>query len=271
VPPADRAPRGPACQAPGRGAAPGALALTPVLVAVAIVFASFIKGAIAFGFPIVATPLLALLVDVKTGVALTILPNIVMDAIQTGRNASALLLTVRRVAILLVFGFIGTLIGTWSLLVLPPGVALAVLGGFVLGFVALNVFGVVFRVPRHWEPFLSPPVGLLAGFLGGVTNVPGTLLVIYFHALGMEKREFIRTVALCFMTYKVIQLVTVTYYGLLTWRLFGASALLTLVGLGAFAVGLKLQDWLPERTFNRAVLAFLGLLGLSLLARGVLR
>jgi len=247
----------------------GARALTAVLVTLAIMFASFIKGAIAFGFPVVATPLLALLVDVKTSVALTILPNIVMDAVQAGRGAGELLGTLRRVALILPFGFLGTVVGTWSLLVLSPAVALALLGVFVLGFVALNLSGATLRLPRRWEPWLSPPVGLMAGFLGGVTNVPGTLLVIYFHALGLDKRQFVRAVALCFMSYKLVQLASVAYYGLLTWRLFGFSALLTLAGLGAFSVGLRLQDWLPERIFNGAVLVVLALLGVSLLVRSL--
>ena len=231
--------------------------------------ASFIKGVIAFGFPIVATPLLAMVVDVKTAIALSIVPNIVMDALQVGRRSGNLWATARRVALLLAFGFFGTVVGTHSLLVMPPGLALAILGVVVLGFVGLNVSGAKFRVPARMERWLSPPVGFTAGFLGGVTNVPGTLLVVYFHALGMGKQEFVRSVALCFMSYKLIQLVTVASYGLLTWPLLGGSIALTVVGLGAFWLGLRVQDALPERVFNRSILTFLTLLGVSLLARSL--
>ena len=224
---------------------------------------------IAFGFPIVATPLLAMVVDVKTAIALSIVPNIVMDALQVGRRSQNLWATARRVAVLLAFGFLGTVVGTGSLVVMPARLALAILALVVLGFVVLNVSGASFRVPARGEPWLSPPVGFAAGFLGGVTNVPGTLLVLYFHALGLSKQEFVRSVALCFMSYKIAQLVTVASYGLLTWPLLGASVALTIVGIGAFWLGLRVQDALPERTFNRAVLVFLTLLGLSLLARSL--
>lgn len=224
---------------------------------------------IAFGFPIVATPLLALVVDVKTAIALSILPNIVMDGLQLGRRTGDLWATARRVAILLAFGFLGTVVGTRSLLVMPPGLALAILGVVVLAFVVVNVSGAAFRVPARGERWLSPPVGFAAGFLGGVTNVPGTLLVLYFHALGLPKQEFVRSVALCFLSYKIVQLMTVASYGLLTWPLLGGSLALTVVGLGAFWLGLRVQDALPERIFNRAVLVFLTALGVSLLARSV--
>ena len=231
--------------------------------------ASFIKGVIAFGFPIVATPLLAMVVEVKTAIALSIVPNIVMDALQVRRRRGDLWPTARRVAVLLAFGFVGTVVGTRSLVVMPPALALAILAVVVLGFVGLNVSGATFRVPARAERWLSPPVGFAAGFLGGVTNVPGTLLVLYFHALGMSKHDFVRSVALCFMSYKVVQLVTVASYGLLTWPLLGGSVALTVVGLGAFWLGLRVQDALPERIFNRAILIFLTLLGVSLLARSL--
>ncbi len=230
--------------------------------------ASFIKGSVAFGFPMVATPLLALAVDVKTAVAVSIVPNIAMDGIQVFRRGGVLG-SVRRLATLLVFGLLGMVLGTRLLTVLPSRVALAVLGVFLLTFVGLNVAGLSPRIPPRWERWLSPPVGLLAGVLGGITNVPGTPLVIYFHALGMDKHEFVRSVALSFMVYKLVQLGATAWYGLLTAPLLLASAGLTVVGLGSFAVGLKVQDYLAERTFNRAVLVFLGVLGVWLVARAL--
>ena len=62
-----------------------------------------------------------------------------------------------------------------------------------------------------------------------------------------------RSVALRFMTYKIIQLIAVAYYGFLTVDLVLISVGFTLVGLAAFSLGLKVQDRLPEKTFNRAV------------------
>lgn len=76
-------------------------------------------------------------------------------------------------------------------------------------FVALNVTRFRPRVPARWEPWLAPPVGFVAGVVGGVTNVPGTLLVIYFYALGMAKDEFVRSVAVAFLFYKLFRAVLV--------------------------------------------------------------
>jgi uncharacterized protein len=235
--------------------------------ALAVVFAAFVKGSVAFGFPLLATPLLALVWDVKTAVAVSIVPNIVMDSVQLVRRGQAFG-TIRRLAVLLPCGVVGMWLGTLLLAVLPGRVATIVLGVFVLLFAALNASGFAPRIPPAWEPWLSPPVGLVAGILGGLTNVPGTPLVLYFYALGMDKYEFVRAAALSFMVFKVVQLAAVTWYGLLSLPLLGMSLGFTVVALGGFAVGLRLQDWLPERTFNRAVLGFLMLTGAWLVLRG---
>lgn len=204
----------------------------------------------------------------KTAVAVTILPNIAMDGVQAARRGG-LVQTLGRWGVMLLFGVAGTMVGTHLLVVLPPRVATAVLGSFVLLFVALNVARLPLRVPPVWERWVAPPVGFVAGLVGGITNVPGTPLVIFFYALAMDKVEFVRSVALSFIVYKVVQLGAVAWYGLLTWPLLAASLGLTAVCLGAFAGGLRVQDRLEQRTFNRVVLAALGLIGVWLLARSV--
>lgn len=237
-----------------------------LLGAAAVLVSAFVKGAIGFGFPTLATPLLTLFTDVKAAVVVLIIPNIVMDGIQFARQGAPLA-TVRRLAVLLAFGAAGTVLGTRLLVILPSRAVTLTLAGFILLFVILNVARVFPRVPAAWERWLAPVVGLLTGVVGGVTNVPGTPLVIYFYALGMDKQEFVRSVALSFVIYKLVQLGAVAYYGLLPSALVVASLGLTVVALGGFALGLAVQDRLDQAVFNRAVLAFLAGLGLWLVLR----
>ena len=235
--------------------------------AAVVLVAGFIKGAIGFGFPSLATPLLSLVVDVKTAVVVLILPNIVMDGIQFARRGAPLA-TVRRFGTLLLSGGVGIVLGTRVLTLLSPRTATLILGVFVLLFVALSVTGLAPKIPPHWEPWLSPPAGFVAGVIGGVTNSPATALVLYFHGIGLAKHDFISSIAFTFFFYKLVQLGAVTWYGLLPWSLLGVSVALTAVALAGFAVGLRVQDRLDQRSFNRVVLVFLAVLGAWLLVRG---
>lgn len=242
--------------------------MTLVAAALAVLAAAFVKGAVSFGFPLVATPLLTLAVGVKTAVAVSIIPNIVMDSAQLVRRGNALA-TVRRMLPLIVFSMIGMWVGTLLLVVMPARFATLILGVFVLLFAAVSASGLAPRVPPRWEPWLSPPVGLVAGVLGGLTNVPGTPMVLYFVALGLDKYDFVRAVAVTFIVVKVVQLAAVTWYGLFDAWLLAISLVFTVVALAGFAVGARLQDWIPARAFHRAVLGFLVLTGAWLIFKGL--
>jgi uncharacterized protein len=240
--------------------------MTPVVLAV--LAAAFVKGSIGFGFPTLGTPLLSLFVDVKTAILVLIVPNIVMDGIQFARRGAPLA-TVRRLATLVTCGAVGTVLGTRLLVVLDSRTVMLIVGGFVLLFAALGIARLSPRLPARWEPWASPVAGFVTGLVGGVTNVPGTPLALYFYALGLSKHEFVSAIAFTFLLYKVVQLAAVTWYGLFTWTLLARALLLTVVALAGFAIGLRVQDRLDQRTFNRAVLAFLALLGVWLVWRAL--
>jgi uncharacterized protein len=267
VPAADPAPRGPPRQASGRSPARVALALVLASIA-AVLLAAFVKGAIGFGFPTLGTPLLALAVDVKSAVALLVIPNLVMDGLQL-RRSGPIGDAPRRLAPLLVFTMIGTVIGTKLLVALSPRAVTLLLGGFVLGYVVLDLARFSPRVPAHWELRLAAPVGLVAGIMGGITNAPGTAIALYFVALGMDKKEFVRSIAFTFLVVKTVQLVTLVWYGLLGWNLVLASLGLAAVASAGFGLGLRLQDRLDQTSFNRAVLVFLAVLGVWLVAKAL--
>ena len=234
--------------------------------AAVVLVAAFLKGIVGFGFPTTSTTLLALFVDVKTAVPLVILPNIVMDGVQMARRGQ-LLSTARRLVFVLVAGAVGIVLGTQLLVLLPAWTATLVLGLFTLGFVALNATSFSPRLAPKWERPLGPVAGLVSGVVGGLTNTPGTVLVIFFYALGFSKDEFVRSIALSFVVLKVTQLAAVAHYGLMSWGLFTVSLGLTAVALLGFYAGLRVQDRLDQRRFNRAVLIFLGATGLWLVIR----
>jgi uncharacterized protein len=205
---------------------------------------------------------------VKTAVPLLVVPNLVMDGFQLHRQGSVGEAP-RRLVPLLVFTIVGTIIGTKLLVMLSARAAELILGAFVLGFVVLNLVRVTPRIPRGWERRLAPPVGLVAGVMGGITNAPGTVLALYFVAIGMDKREFVRSIAFTFLVIKGVQLLTLAWYGLFGWHLVLGTLGLTGASLAGFALGVRVQDRLDQRAFNRAVLAFLAILGVWLVARAL--
>lgn len=246
----------------GAGEAAWALGLAGVAVA------AFVKGAMGFGFPLIATPLLALATDVRTAVAVLLIPNIVMDGIQVVRRPG-ILGALRRHAGLLVAGVVGTVVGTHFLVLVSTRALLLILGLTLLAFVGLSGARPSWRLAPALERPLGPVVGLLAGTLGGLTNTPGVALTPYYYALGLPKHEFVRAIAATFLAFKLAQFGAVWQMGLLDRGRLLAAVPASAISLGLFALGLRAQDRVPQATFNRAVLALLTVVSLAMVARGL--
>jgi uncharacterized protein len=242
--------------------------LTVLISAAVVLVCAFLKGIVGFGFPTTSTSLLALLVDVKTAVALVIVPNIAMDGVQMIRRGNVAA-TARRLLPILVPGAVGIVLGTKLLVMLPAWTATLVLGLFTLAFVALDATKFSPRLAPESERWAGPIAGFTSGVVGGLTNTPGTVLVMLFYALGLPKDEFVRSIALSFVVLKVVQLGAVSHFGLMSFRLLGLSLGLTAVALLGFYAGLQVQDRLDQRRFNRAVLIFLAATGLWLIYRSL--
>ncbi|MFQ5684122.1 MAG: sulfite exporter TauE/SafE family protein [Candidatus Binatia bacterium] len=241
---------------------------TTLLVAVFLLLAAYVKGTTGMGFPLIATPMVALLLDIRVAIVILIIPNILMDITQIFRRGfpSAVF---QRFAWLFLLTIIGVFLGTKVLVILPLWILNLALGIMVLGFVASNLSRFGIHVSPLWEPVFSPVAGLISGFLNGVTNAGGPALAIYLYSLNLSKTEFIKSISSIFLITKISQLVAVS-----TWNLFAPQTLylsleVTLFVLLGFYAGLKTQDRVNQQTFNRALLTFMCVMGVTLVFRSV--
>ena len=168
--------------------------LTYVLVGVALLFAAFVKGATGLGFPLIATPTVALLLDIRIAVTILILPNLLMDVTQVFRDGFPYAV-LRRFKSMVGLTVIGVFLGTAALVRTPLWVLNLCLGIMVLIFVGSNMLKFDFTISPAAEKILSPIFGFISGFLNGMTNAAGPTLAIYFYSLKLEKRDFVKAVA----------------------------------------------------------------------------
>lgn len=235
-------------------------------VALALLVAAFVKGATGLGFPLIATPTVALLLDIRTAVTILILPNLFMDSAQVIRDGFPYAIF-RRFKGLIAPTIIGVFLGTLVLVKTPLWMLNLCLGATVLIFVLASMFKWEFTVSAQREKFLSPLFGLLSGFLNGVTNAAGPTLAIYLYSLRLDKRTFVKSLATIFVTTKLSQLVAISTWHLLNWYTMKLSVLVLLLSLAGFYAGLKTQDRVDQAVFNRGLLVLLALIGLLLIVR----
>jgi uncharacterized membrane protein YfcA len=105
--------------------------------------------------------------------------------------------------------------------------------------------------------------------LNGLTNAAGPTLAIYLYSLKLEKRSFVKSLATIFVTTKLTQLVAIS-----TWNLFNRDTItlsvqVLLFTLAGFYAGIKAQDRVNQKNFNRGLLVLLSIIGAMLLLRAL--
>lgn len=241
---------------------------THVLVGAALLLAAFVKGATGLGFPLIATPMVALLLDIRTAVTVLILPNLFMDSAQVMRDGIPYDVF-RRFSNLILPTIVGVFLGTMALVKTPLWILNLCLGVMVLLFVGSSLMKFEWSISPRRETFLSPSFGFVSGFLNGLTNAAGPTLAIYLYSLKLEKRTFVKSIATIFVVTKLSQLVAISTWNLFNRETLSLSIQVLLFTLAGFYAGLKAQDRVNQKTFNRGLLALLTLIGIILLVRAL--
>ncbi len=134
-----------------------------LVVGITLLLAAFVKGATGLGFPLIATPTVALLLDIRTAVTVLILPNLFMDSAQIIRDGLPYDI-LRRFKGFIVPTIIGVFLGTMVLVKTPLWVLNLGLGVMVLVFVISNLLRLDFTVSPQQENFFRPSSACSAVF-----------------------------------------------------------------------------------------------------------
>jgi uncharacterized membrane protein YfcA len=242
--------------------------LSFAVVVAGLACAGVVMGTTGLGFAVIATPLLGMVVGIRTAIVILALPTVVTNAIFVLHGGIDLQAT-RRVLLLLPSAGIGAILGTGVMAWLRPEALSIFLGVTLLLFVVMSLRAVLPPLPPASERILSPLVGLGAGVLGGVTNMPAPPLAMYLYALRIPSQEFVRTMGAIVLVFKLAQVAAIYGWHLYTLRNAWLSLATCVVVLPSVWLGIALRSWLPHAAFERAVLVVLLSMAGLLLYRGL--
>ncbi|HJY76909.1 MAG TPA: TSUP family transporter [Burkholderiales bacterium] len=236
-------------------------------VALACLVAGFGHGALGFGFPIVATPLVALAIDIRSAIALLAPITLLLTVISTLRGV-ALSSIVREYWFLPLATALGAWLGTRILLAVSPEPFLLILAGVILLYLNLDRVG---RGRSALVQRLRLPFGLGFGFVAGVcealANVAGPILLIYFMLLGLGPAQIVQTLNLCFSLGKGAQTATWAMSGEISprgWLMIGVFAA---PSVAALFVGMRVRSRIDAPTYRRWLRGALWIMAALLLAQ----
>jgi uncharacterized membrane protein YfcA len=236
----------------------------------ATIFAAVAHGAIGFGFPLISTPLVALITDVRTAVLTTLLPNILLNIISVMRGADWRL-TLRSYWPVAAWVFAGALIGSGVLAYANPDALKTLLAALIVFYLLQSRRSRAASPLLHRHPRVSAGVfGLLGGFFSGTVNVAVPPLLIYFTSLDLAPLVLTQAMNLSFLVGRSTQVLALVSGGNMggAWFLLGAP--LSVIAVAALRGGFRLQRRFSHATFMRLMRALLWVMA-AVLAAQVLR
>jgi uncharacterized membrane protein YfcA len=246
------------------------VAWLPLLVAcgVALVLAGVVKGILSIGLPLVGMPLLTLVVDVPTAVAILMIPLVLSNLIQAIEGRGTLPM-IKRFWPLIICLIGGTFIGTALFAALDRHVLLLIVGVLAIVMSTFSILQPHVTVSRYAEKWAGPPVGFVAGLIGGMSTLFGPLLAVYVVGLKMPRNDFVKAISLLFLIASICLMLGGTAQGTagakeLTW-----SAVAMIPVYGGMLIGQRVRRYINPDQFRLLVLGVVWLTGANLIRMGL--
>lgn len=218
-----------------------------------VILAGIVHGALGFGFPLIATPLIALFADIKLAIMLTILPTMSVNLFSVFKGFSGYTV-LKKYYLLILFVMLGTVIGTFALTLLPQSFFQLLLAFAILTYLKQDTLS--FIKPQNIKAYPKASrlfFGLGAGIFSGTTNVMLPVLLIYMSELGLVLTLMIQVMNLCFFSAKLIQLLFFSSLGSMDISVFTQGLFLALISIIGLFIGFALRKVIDELLFKRIV------------------
>lgn len=238
----------------------GLVLLAVVLV---ILFSGLVHGTLGLGFPMVATPVLATMMDVRSAILVTLLPTMAVN-IASIATSEDLRSSGKKFAPLVAFALLGSILGSSILAQADPAPFRILLAGLILLYLWNGL-----RIPRSWlkdNALISMAIfGILAGVAGGTTNVMVAVLIIYFLSLETPRASMVPALNACFLVGKAAQIAVLAFAGFVGIGLIVETTPLAIAAVAALMLGRRLQSRIEIATYQKILRKLLLLLAIILL------
>lgn len=241
---------------------------TVIAVFMIMVLAGFVKGGIGFGFPLVALPLLANVIEIRLALALLTLPT-VFGNLWLGMQGGNFGITLRRFWVVILALGIGIFVGSRVLQEINSRALMFVVGASILMFTLAD--RVTTRggllIPARTERVWGTVVGVIAGLIGGVSATYGPPLIAYLNALHLPKDVYIATVGVILFFGSIALLAAFSAVHIVTPQTAVLSALAVAPVLIGMEIGRRVRTRIPQLLFRRLTTIALMILAVNLLRR----
>lgn len=239
-----------------------------MIVCIAFALGGFVKGISSFGLPTIAVPIIVFFMSLPQAVAIMVLPMVITNFVQmmaSGQIKEVL----KRHWRLLVALFAAMPLGVYLLSAVDTKLLLVCVGVFLIVISVLETTGVSFAFLGRREKIFGPLIGFVAGVIGGITTLYGTLPVFFFISLGLDKEKFVAAVSVMLFLGSIFLTLSLERMNFL----HATEAVYSLIGLAPLFAGMWagtiVRRRIDQKTFKKFVLLLVGLIGTIMIYRAL--
>lgn len=257
------------------------MTLTQALIMVVFAFGGVLHGLTGIGVTLIATAALAMIFPLPHALVLAVLPCLVILSVVFLQGGDSLFY-LRKYWLLATTSFIGSIIGSKLIYIIPANMLLVSMGVVIVLYVISQWWGKTFTItPNRTNTVIF---GLLAGVVGGATNAMSSLIMMFLLSAvptnsqdisgntvtRNPKIEMVKASNLCYLVNKIAQLIV-----LFPEIIQLPNVELTLIGWATFIcliclfIGFYFREKISAVRFRQVVLLLLFVLGAKALANGL--
>ena len=221
-----------------------------------------LKGVISFGFPLIALPILSLVLPPKSAIFLLFFSLIFLNIREIKFKN---LKDYKRIIPLGSGIFIGIIVGSIIFHKVENEFISKMIGLTIILSAITNFYGLKINQSFLINKWFSLSYGLFAGLIGGMTTIVGPLIVIYLVSLNLKKQLFSEMVSLSVFSCLAPLYGIFFIYQNVTFNDFFISALISIPAVLMQIIGFKIRDIIPQKTFKNITLSILVIIGILVL------
>ena len=235
--------------------------LSWVLSFCAVIFAAFIRGVAGFGFALTLAPILLLILNSKSIVAINLLLGAFSSIVILRSNYRNV--NLRGIAPMALSSLLGIPLGIWLITIITPSTLKMLVGGVTVVFAIPLALGFTRVFAR--ETVACSISGFLSGFLDASTSLGGPPVVLFMHNQNWRKQIIHASLAAYFLFCGVFSLIGLSASGFMNTQVLIFTASLVpaaFIGIGVGLVTFRRIDPRFFRGLSLAIIIGAGILGI---------
>ena len=230
------------------------------VVFLAFLVSGIVKGVVGFGLPAVSLAVLTIALDLKTAIALVIIPAIVTNLRQSynGGHFRKIIITAWP---FLLTSTICVWPGVMALARFSPYLLSSFLGVLLIAYGLSSLSGKKFMISKKHDIWIGPSLGLVAGLFAGMTGTASVPGIMYLQGIGLSRDALVQAMGILFTACTLMLGIAMQKHALISLDIAMLSSLALIPALIGMLAGEAFRKSVSENIFRKIFLSSLAVLG----------